>query len=157
MAQITRRDPLFIPALGPVYDGLKDIAYPLLRVVMGFVFVPHGMQKLFGMFGAPPMERYLQAFGGAGPWAANSGWVTYIGLLEFVGGIFLMVGFLTRVVAVQFVVFMVIAAFVVHWPNGFFWPARGFELPLTWAFICLAIVIHGGGKWSVDRALGREI
>jgi putative oxidoreductase len=157
MAQISRKDPLIIPALGPLYDGLKEFAYPLLRVVMGFVFIPHGMQKILGMYGAPKMEQYVQAFSGVGAWAANSGWVTYIGLLELVGGVFMAIGFLTRFVAIQFTVFMVIAAFVVHWKFGFFWPNRGFELPLTWAFICLAIAIHGGGKWSVDRAIGREI
>jgi putative oxidoreductase len=157
MAQIMRKDALVVPGLAPLWDALQGIAYPLLRVVMGFVFIPHGCQKLFGWFGAPPMDQYVQFFGAAGTWAQSAGWVTYIGVLELVGGIAVMVGLLTRFFAFQLMIFMLIAAFVAQWPNGFFWTARGLELPLSWAVICFVILIHGGGKWSVDRAMGREI
>jgi putative oxidoreductase len=159
MAQILRKEDgaLIVPALAPLWDGLKEIAYPLLRVVMGFVFIPHGCQKLFGWFGAPAMEQYVQSFGRMASWASSASWVYYIGVLEVVGGIALVVGFLTRFFAAQFVGFMIIAAFVNHWSLGFFWANRGFELPLSWAVICFVLLIHGGGKWSVDRAMGREI
>jgi putative oxidoreductase len=80
----------------------------------------------------------------------------YIGLLELVGGTMLAIGFLTRLVAIQVVGFMAVATFYVHWSNGFFWPDGGFEYPLFWGLIALAIVIRGGGKLSVDRAIGRE-
>jgi len=156
MATSFRNDSLIIPALGPVYDGLRTYAYPLLRVIVGFVFMPHGMQKLFGMFGAPPLEQYVKVFGGMGAWAASPAWVYYIGILELVGGAMLAVGLLTRVVAIQLAAFMLVATALVHWPLGFFWSGRGFELPLSWFFICLFILIRGGGNLSVDRALGRE-
>jgi putative oxidoreductase len=156
MASLTRRDTLIVPVLGPVYDTLREYAYPLLRIVVGFVFMPHGLQKLFGMFGAPATEQYVKVFGNMGSWAASSAWVYYIGILELVGGAMLVVGFLTRVVALQLTIFMLIATALVHWPLGFFWTARGFELPLSWFFICLFILIRGGGDHSVDRALGRE-
>jgi putative oxidoreductase len=159
MAQIARREEgaLVVPGLAPLWDALQGIAYPLLRVVMGFVFIPHGCQKLFGWFGAPAMDQYVQSFGRMGSWSASAAWVYYIGALEVVGGIALMVGFLTRFFALQFMIFMIIAAFVAHWSLGFFWTARGFELPFSWAVICFVILIHGGGKWSIDRAMGREI
>ena len=74
-------------------------------------------------------------------------WATYIGNLEFFGGILLAIGLLTRPVA----------AFHVHLKVGWFWTGRGMEIPLYLLLICLAIFIRGGGALSVDRTLGREI
>ena len=51
---------------------------------------------------------------------------------------------------------MMVAAFVTHLPNGFFWTNRGFEFPLMWGIAALFFLIRGGGPLSVDRALGRE-
>ena len=83
-------------------------------------------------------------------------WVYYIGCLELFGGLLMAAGFLTRVWAVQFVGFMTIATLIANAPRGWFWTAGGSEAPLVWGFVCLYILIQGGGKWSVDRALGRE-
>ncbi len=155
MAAITR-PALIVPSPGRLYESLSDYTYPLIRFVMGAILVPHGMQKLLGMYGAPPMEGYLKSFALAGSWASSPFWVYYIGTIELIGGICLAVGLLTRLWALQAVLFMAVGAFLVHWPNGWFWTARGFEVPLTWGVIYFAILIKGGGKWSVDRALGKE-
>jgi len=157
MAQVLRKDALVVPALGAVYDSLKEYTYPILRIMMGLIFMPHGAQKLFGMFGAPPMDQYVKFFSVMGSWSAHPGWVYYIGVLEFVGGFMMAIGFLTRLVAIQFVVFMGVAAFWANWPRGYFWTQGGIEAPLVWAAVCFFILAYGGGKWSVDRALGREI
>lgn len=72
------------------------------------------------------------------------------------GGFLLVVGLLTRLVAVQAVIFMAVGAFLVHWPIGWFWTGRGAELPVSWLILYLVILAHGGGKFSLDRKLGRQ-
>jgi putative oxidoreductase len=157
MAQVLRRDALVVPALGTVYDSLKEYTYPILRIMMGMVFFPHGCQKLFQWWGGRTMDQYVEAFGRMGSWSASPGWVYYIGILECFGGLMMAAGFLTRFVALQFFAFMMIATFVANWPRGYFWTQGGLEAPLVWGAVCFFILAYGGGKWSVDRALGREI
>jgi len=156
MASIPNRESFIVPSLAAVYARLDEFAYPGIRFIMGLTFVPHGCQKIFGWFGARTTEQYVETFGRMGSWSAHAGWVYYIGLLELVGGLMLAVGFLTRLVALQLFGFMFIAAFVANWPRGFFWTQGGIATPLVWAAVCFLILIHGSGKYSVDRALGRE-
>lgn len=140
-----------IPALGGVYDALAPYAYPLIRITTGVMLIPHGWTKLVS--GSPAgLAQGLAKMGlePAYPLAV------YIGVLELVGGAMLAAGLLTRVVAAQVVGFMAIAAFKAHWGNGFFWAARGYEYPLFWGLIALAILIRGGGALSLDRKIGRE-
>lgn len=147
---------LYVPALRGIYDRVMPYTHTILRVTMGLLFVPHGAQKLFGWFGGPPIEVYVKAFSRMGDFWGQSGWVYYIGSLEFFGGLLLAMGLFTRVVAVQFVCFMAMAAFVANAPRGWFWTQGGIEAPLSWGIICFVILIHGGGAHSVDRAIGKE-
>jgi len=145
-----------VPAFGILYDALAEYWYPVFRILFGAMFVPHGMQKLFGMFGAPPIARYVQSFARMGGWANDSGWVYYIGCLEFFGGICIALGFLTRVFAIQFIGFMTVAVLLGNGPRGYWWTVGGWETPLFWGIAFIVIFANGGGKWSVDRAIGRE-
>ncbi len=156
MNQSDEKLPLIFPGLGGIYDGLRPYGYTILRVMIGLLFVPHGMQKLFGMFGGRAIEDYAKGFGRMGEFWATSGWVYYIGTLEFVGGIMLAVGLFTRLVALQFVGFMFMAAFVANWPRGWWWTKAGVEAPLSWGIVCLVILIYGAGKYSLDRKIGKE-
>jgi len=142
---------LFIPALGGIYEALSPYTWLMVRVVAGALLIPHGYAKLFG----GQLEGVIGFMGSLGlvP-AAFWGWV--IALLEFFGGIMLVVGFLTRPVAAMVVGFMAVAAFYVHWGNGFFWTSGGFEYPLMWGVVALAILIRGAGEYSVDARLRRE-
>lgn len=144
------RNRYVIPALGGIYKRLDRYSWPLVRVTAGAFLVPHGAMKLFG-----GMEGLIGWFGQIGfeP-AALLAW--YVALLEFAGGILLAVGFMTRIVAAQLVGFMAVAAFAIHWGNGFLWTEGGFEYPLMWGIVALAILIRGGGEFSVDAILGRE-
>jgi putative oxidoreductase len=157
MASNEEKIPLIVPSLGGVYEKLMPYMYPLLRAMMGLIFIPHGMQKLFGVFGAFPMQGYVGFFGKfLGPTFGTSGWVYYIGCLEFFGGIALVIGLLTRFVAVQFVAFMAIAALFVNSEVGWFWTKGGTEVSLSWGVVCLFILIMGAGPMSVDRKIGKE-
>jgi putative oxidoreductase len=147
---------LIISPLGGLYDGLRPLTLPVLRVATGLWFLPHGMQKLFGAFGGFGMEATAGWLGSQG-YANPQVLVWVIALLEVLGGIALAIGFLTRPVAVAFLIFLVAIA-LFHAPNGFFWVAAGggVEYALLWAFAVLVFAVRGGGDYSVDKAIGRE-
>jgi putative oxidoreductase len=144
-----------VPGLAGIYAALDSYSWPLIRVATGLFFVPHGMQKLFGAWGGD-LTKTAEGFAKQGLEPAMF-WATYIGCLEFLGGILLVIGLLTRPVALLFAGFMAVAAFHVHLKIGWFWTGRGMEVPLYLLLICLAILIRGGGVLSVDRMLGREV
>lgn len=134
----------------------NDVALTILRLTLGIVFFAHGAQKLLGWFGG---------YGFSG----TMGFFTHIGLpspvafliimTEFFGGLGLIVGFLTRIPAVGIGCEMIGAIFMVHMPNGFFmnWSGsqkgEGFEYHLLTIAVAAALLLRGGGAFSVDRAL----
>lgn len=154
MTDITARSrpQRIIPALAPVWDALSPLGYPLIRITAGAMLVPHGWGKLFG--GGLEGTARSMASVGLEPALVLA---TYIALLEFVGGTLLALGLLTRLVAIQVVGFMAVAAFHVHWVNGFAWTSKGFEYPLFWGLVALAILFRGGGRYSLDRLIGKEL
>ena len=136
-------------------EGLQRLAVLMLRLLLGFVFVMHGSQKLLGAFGGGGIAGF------AGMLAKSSiephvplAWV--VGITEFVGGICIFFGFLTRFWAAGLVIDMAVAMFKVHLVNGFFISKNGFELVLTLGVLALAVVFMGPGWPSVDRAAGIE-
>jgi putative oxidoreductase len=142
---------LIVPALGDIYGKFSPYSWLIVRVTAGVLLIPHGYAKLFT--GAlEGTAGYMDSIG----LAPGIFWAWVIALLEFFGGIALAVGFLTRPVAAMVVGFMAVAAFYVHWGNGFFWNKGGYEYPLMWGIIALVILFRGGGAYSVDAKLGRE-
>ena len=119
------------------HAGLKEFAHNALRVVAGFLFAQHGAQKLFGVLGSEPVESLMSLRGAAG-------------VIEFFGGLLLMVGLFTRPVAFIASGQMAVAYFMVHAPQGF-WPImnRG-ELAAFYCFTWLFFFTHGGGGYSLD-------
>lgn len=146
------RPRLLIPALGPLYEKLAPFTWPLIRVTAGLMLVPHGYDKLANR----TFDQMAAGFANMGLEPAYP-LAVYITCLEFFGGLMLALGLFTRVVAALVVGFMAVAAFYVHLPNGFFWIAKGFEYPLFWGLVCLAIAIRGGGPMSLDAKIGREV
>ena len=134
--------------------SLDAMSWTLVRIATGLILVPHGAQKLFGWFGGGGLTGTAQFFEqnlGLYPGLLFAG---LAGATEFVGGLLLALGLLTRLSAAAVVAVMAYAAFVVHWGNGFFWTAGGYEFPLLWGLVALALVIRGGGPLSLDRILG---
>jgi putative oxidoreductase len=146
------RSKLIIPALGGIYDKLSPYSWLMVRVIAGALLIPHGYAKLF----TPGAIDGTAGFMGSLGLVPGIFWAWVIALLEFFGGFMLVVGFLTRPVAAMVIGFMAVAAFYVHWGNGFFWNKGGFEYPLMWGVIAFAILVRGAGAYSVDRKLGRE-
>ena len=145
-----------VPALAPLYTRLSRLSYPLIRAATGLILMPHGAQKLFGWFdggGLEAMGRFFDHNLGLEPGLL---WAALVGGVEFFGGLFLALGFLTRPAAAAIAIVMAVAVFKVHLANGFFWTGGGYEYPLLWGLIALALAFRGGGELSIDRALGRE-
>lgn len=122
----------------------------ILRVVVGIVYLAHGWQKLFGM----GFHGVAGFFGGAGipvPFVS----AVIVTLVEFLGGIALIIGLFTRWAAALNGFDMIVAILVVHLKNGFIKPG-GFEHPLTLLAACIALVWLGPGAASVDGALAKR-
>jgi putative oxidoreductase len=112
--------------------------------------VPHGYAKVFG--GIEGTTKFFASVG-LEP-ALTLAW--YVGLLELVGGVCVAFGFLTRFMSAQLVGLLAVATFYIHLPSGFLWVKGGFEYPLFWMVIMIAITIQGGGKLSVDNLMAKE-
>ncbi|MFA7428625.1 MAG: DoxX family protein [Rhodospirillaceae bacterium] len=143
----------YIPAVGSLTDALAPLAEPALRVAAGLILVPHGAQKLFGWFGGYGLEAtgaFFQTSLGLPPSLA-----LVAGLIEFVGGLMLALGVLTRPVALVIAGFLAVTISI-HLGSGFFWSDGGFEYPLLWTIVVATFAIRGGGRYSVDARLGRE-
>jgi putative oxidoreductase len=132
-------------------------AITVVRVVLGVIFFAHGAQKVLGWFGGYGLK-------GTTGWLVSTGIplpVAYaVCFFEFLGGIGLLLGLLTRLAALAVIVVMVGAIARVHWPHGFFinWnlePGKGHGVEANLAFIAMAVacLIAGGGALSLDAAL----
>ena len=154
MADATPR--LYIPALGGLYSALGQYAEPILRIALGAILIPHGMQKLFGAFGGMGYAGNAALFERLG-YTPGVFWGTLVGCTEFIGGILLVLGLFTRFAAAAVVIFMIVAIRFTS-AKGFFWGAGGMEYPILIGVCALYFVIRGGGPWSLDhKVLGREL
>lgn len=121
-----------------------------LRLTLGVIFMAHGSQKLFGMFGGPGLHTTAEFFakGGLTPGLL---WATLASCGEFFGGLSVLLGFFARFGALNICIVMLVAIIHVHF-GGFFAP-KGMEYPLALLGSALAVLIGGGGPLSVDSGL----
>ena len=153
MAEATQR--LYIPALGGIYNAVSEFAEPILRIALGAILIPHGCQKLFGMFGGMGFTANAALFDRIG-YTPGIFWGTLVGCTELIGGILLILGLFTRFAAAAVLIFMIVAVKFTS-AKGFFWSNGGFEFPLLLGLCALFFLIRGGGPLSLDRTIGREI
>lgn len=146
--------------LKKLFQTDNDIATFILRILLGIVFFPHGMQKLFGWFGGYGFSASLDAFTKMGIPA----FFAFLAIIaEGFGWLGLITGLLTRVAAFAIAVEMVVAALMMHVQNGFFmnWfgnqKGEGIEYHILVVAIGLALMIRGGGRWSIDHAIAKEL
>ncbi len=142
---------LIIPALGGPYGTLSAYAEPLLRFVIGAILVVHGLQKIFYI----GVDHVAQGFAQLGYHPALF-WAWAVALTEALGGALLAVGLLTRPAALAAVIFMINAVWYTAHRGGFFDGDRGCEYAVLIGFVALFFLIRGGGRLSLDRALGWE-
>lgn len=135
-----------------------NLSGTILRLGLGAVMLPHGAQKLLGLFGGAGFSASLKGFESSFHIPAILALAAI--LAESVGAVALALGFCTRIAALAIAVDMAVAVYLVHWKVGFFmnWmgsqKGEGFEYHILAIAIALALVIKGGGLWSVDRAIG---
>jgi putative oxidoreductase len=110
----------------------------LLRIAVALFFLEHGMQKLFGF---PPRT-------GAGPGFLSLLW--FAGVLEFVGGLLVLLGLFTRPVAFLLSGEMAIGYFMAHAPRSFFPVLNGGDAAALYCFVFFYLAFAGPGPWSLD-------
>jgi putative oxidoreductase len=145
---------LIFPFLAPIYSALAEPAYALTRIVAGAFLVPHGMWKLFGITGGTK-EGMIEFFSRIGLEPAEL-LVNSVGTVEFLGGILIALGLLTRPAAAAATVTTATAALYFHLPFGFYVEPGGVEFSALWAVVLLMIAVQGGRRFSLDALIGRE-
>jgi putative oxidoreductase len=118
----------------------------VLRIVVALLFMQHGSQKLFNVPPGPPGLFPVPLFS----------LLSVAGILELIGGLFILLGLFTRPVAFLLSGEMAVAYFMNHAPKGF-WPVlNGGELAALYCFTFLYFAVAGGGQWSLDYQLRRR-
>ncbi len=142
-----------------IFGTQNDLAGLIMRLTLGGVMLPHGLQKVFGMFGGAGLQATMNNF------TAKLGLPAPVAVLvilaESAGALGLLFGFCTRLCALGIALVMSGAIFFVHYRYGFFmnWMGggggEGFEYHLLAIGLAAALVLHGGGKWSFDQRIAR--
>ena len=144
-----------IKGLAPLYAQAPDLSYLIVRLTAGGMLLVHGLTKVMtgtvAGFATGSLARR-----GIEP-ALPLAYVVWF--LETVGAVCIILGLFTRFFAAAIGIQFLIITFHAHWPQGFGWnrPGGGWEYPLFWGLIWLAIGLRGGGPYSLDRKLGREL
>lgn len=143
---------LLFPGLAGLYKAGSPYAYAFMRFATGAVLVPHGVQKVFFL----TLDQYTKTIGGKGlPFPALLAFLTFF--TELVAAACLAIGLFTRAAAVMIWIEMAVIITVFNWQYGYFWTQRGVEYALLWLLLCTAIFFRGGGRYSVDHLIGKEI
>lgn len=128
-------------------NNLNQWPLTLLRVVLGVIFAYHGYLKLFVPGGFVGTVGFFTALGIPLP--------TYSALLvavvEFVGGLFLLLGMVTKWSSLLLIIDMLVAFFMVHLKNGFLVSKGGYEFVLLILAALLVVLVNGAGKLSVGK------
>ena len=122
-----------------------------VRLALGIVFIAHGSQKVLGAYGGPGLKAITSMPAPLGLRPAWL-WMGAAAFSEFVGGILVLLGLLTRVGAFLIACVMLVAVVGVHWPN-FFSNKGGYEYAFALFAMALALLIAGGGQASIDKLL----
>lgn len=128
----------------------------MLRIPVGIIFIAHGAQKLFGALGGYGLE-------GTGQWMASIGlepgylMALLAGSAEFFGGLFILIGLLTRPASLVLAITMLVAIFSVHAANGLFMASNGYEFALALLAVSVSLVFSGAGKGSVDNMIANKL
>jgi putative oxidoreductase len=141
---------LLFPALRPFYDRVEPLSWLLIRITAGLMLIPHGWPKLMmGITATANMALVKRGIAPAEPLAV------ILITLETLGGLCIALGLFTRFWAAAVFIEMMVIAY--HHLPKFGWTAPGYEYPLFWGLVMLAIALRGGGPYSLDRRVGKEL
>jgi putative oxidoreductase len=134
-------------------DRPTGVGLLVARLVIGAVFIAHGGQKLFGLWGGGGIEGTGQMFEGTGL-SPGEPLAVLAGAGEFFGGILLVLGLMTRLGAFSVGVSMVVAIIAIHLPGPFL---DGYEFPLTLLAGAVVLLLAGPGRLSLDAVLNARL
>jgi putative oxidoreductase len=144
--------------MSATFQTLAPLADALLRIAVGLALVPHGLRNTFGFFPntgvrAHNLKELAAQLDGDG-YRPGAFWAPAISIMQLVGGPLLALGLFTRPVAAVVLVFLLVAN-VERWRVGkYFWNQLGLEYTLMWTIATFAVLVHGGGAYSLDRLIG---
>jgi putative oxidoreductase len=141
---------LVFPGLAGLYQAGSTYSYAMMRFFTGAVLVPHGVVKLMHL---PPGAASIASHGI--PFAELLAWAVVF--TESFAALFLALGLFTRFAAVAIWIEMAVIIVFFQWQFGYFWTGKGIEFALLWLLLCTAIFFRGGGRYSLDHYLGREL
>jgi putative oxidoreductase len=124
----------------------QQLGIAVLRIVVGIVFAAHGAQKLF-VIGLGGVTHMFHGLGIPSPYIA----AIVVTLVEFIGGIALILGLVTRYAALLLAFDMAVAVGKVHLHNGFFSSKGGYEFPLTLLAASVALALTGPGSFALGK------
>lgn len=133
-------------------ERFREYGLLSVRLGLGAVFLAHGGQKLFGLFGGNGLSGtigYMDMLG----FQPAVFWGTLLASGEFFGGLFALIGLFTRWAGPSLAVIMSVAIFTIHLKNGLFLADKGFEFAGSLLCMAIALIISGGGKLSIDDFL----
>ncbi|MDD5408637.1 MAG: DoxX family protein [Candidatus Omnitrophica bacterium] len=122
----------------------------VLRLALGIMFMAHGLQMAFGLFGGPGVKGFSQMLSGLG-FAPAIFWSYVASYTVFIGGLLVIIGLQTRLASALLLIFILTAAIKVHLAKGFFLSNGGFEYNFIIAAICLALILLGPGKFIMFK------
>ena len=141
---------LLFPQLRGFYDWAEPLSYVLVRLTVGLMILPHGWPKLMmGIDATANMALVKRGIAPAEPLAVM------LILLETVGGLCVALGLFTRFWAAAISIEMLVIVY--HHLPKFGWTGPGYEYPLMWALVMFAVALRGGGPYSLDRRIGKEL
>jgi len=131
----------------------NDLGIALLRLAIGLVLLVHGAGKLLGVGPTATDLAQFAGFLGSLGVPLPSVFAPVVGVVETVGGLFVLVGVATRYAAVLIAADMLVATVLVHLPRGFSVSNGGYEFTLTLFLVSLSLVFLGPGAFSIERSV----
>jgi putative oxidoreductase len=149
---VARDEPkLIFPGLAGFYERFSPYSYAFMRFVTGAILLPHGVQKILTV----PISKFAPNIAAKGlPFAEGLAYLTYFA--ESVAAVCLAIGLFTRIAAAVIGIEMLVIVLLFQLQFGYFWTVRGYEFALLWLLLCIAIFFKGGGRYSIDRIIGKE-
>jgi putative oxidoreductase len=151
MAFADRQPKLLLPFLAPFYDRAIPFSWLVIRAGFGVDLAIHGWEKVDRL---PRIFAAIASGTVAGlPRQLDPTQNIILSVIEFGGGICIALGLFTRFFAAAAAIELAIICFTVFWPHGY----HAFEYTLWWGLAMFAIALHGGGPYSLDRRVRREL
>lgn len=151
MAVADRQPKLLLPFLAPFYAWAIPFSWLVIRAAFGIDLAIHGWEKV------DRLPRIFSAISSGTvaslPPNFNPAQNIILTGIEFIGGICIALGLFTRFFAAAAAIELAIITFTVFWPHGY----GHYEYTLWWGLAMFAIALHGGGPYSLDRRLSREL